>query len=199
MVNEVPYQEPEQEVILKPMTFRTHQTGAYAALLTVVIYMHVGGVSTATAITTLIANVIGALLPDMDQVSNRLWDLLPIGHLFGKVFGKLFLGHRSLSHSFLGIFLVYKGAMWLIPKLLNSNFVNVESVVWGLLVGYGSHLLLDGLTEEGLPLLFPIRWKFGFPPWKKLRIHTGRWAEKWLVFPLLLIYAIGMSVWKVVF
>ncbi|MFA5828837.1 MAG: metal-dependent hydrolase [Candidatus Shapirobacteria bacterium] len=177
------------------MTFRTHQIGAFAALLTVVAYLHVGGISTATAITALIANVVGALLPDMDQVSNRLWDLLPIGHVFGKVFGKLFLGHRSLSHSLLGIFLVYKGSMWLIPNLLNRDFVNTDSVVFAMLTGYVSHMILDGLTEEGLPLLFPIRWKFGFPPWKKLRIHTGRWVEKWVVFPLLVIYSMGLTLW----
>ena len=59
------------------------------------------------------------------------------------------------------------------------------------MIGYTAHLLADGLTEEGLPLLFPIRIKFGFPPFKKWRIKTGGWMENFIIFP----GAIGYIVW----
>ncbi|MCX6726345.1 MAG: metal-dependent hydrolase [Candidatus Shapirobacteria bacterium] len=172
------------------MISRTHEAGAVAALLAIVVYHTPQGLTAQTVIIALIANTIGALLPDIDQASNRLWDLLPGGNFTGKVLRNVFLGHRTLSHSILGILLVYEGSVWLISQLFNNNFVNVEVIIFALLIGYGSHLFLDGLTEEGLPLLWPIKWKFGFPPWKFLRIKTGHWVENWVVFPLLVVYVL---------
>jgi membrane-bound metal-dependent hydrolase YbcI (DUF457 family) len=46
-----------------------------------------------------------------------------------------------------------------------------------------SHLLADSLTIEGVPWLFPIPFKFGFPPFAFLRMKTGGWIERLLVFP----------------
>lgn len=149
-------------------------------------------------IVALIANIVGTLLPDIDQASNRLWDLLPGGDFLGEILKDLFLAHRTLSHSILGLTLVYFGGWWIIPKIFNANFVNTGIVFDALLIGYISHLLLDGLTEEGLPLLFPIKWKIGFPPIKKLRVNTGKFTEKWIVFPLILIFTVWITVsnWK---
>ncbi|OGL52755.1 hypothetical protein A3K55_01335 [Candidatus Shapirobacteria bacterium RBG_13_44_7] len=170
------------------MVSRTHSVGALALLVTAGEYLQLENLAIITVVVALVVNEIGALLPDIDQASNRLWDLLPGGEILGKVFGKLFLGHRSLSHSFLGVFLVYRGSEWLIPKLFNNSFVDPAIIFGSLMVGYVSHLILDGLTEEGLPLLFPIKWKFGLPPIKKMRIKSGRWFENYVVFPLLLVY-----------
>ena len=178
------------------MTSKTHEAGAFGALLTGYAYLR-PTMSLVTIVTALIANLVGSLLPDIDQNSNRLWDMIPGGNFIGKYMKKVFLGHRSLSHSLLGMFLVYEGSVWLIPKLFNHDFVNTGIVILALLIGYGSHLLLDSLTEEGLPLLFPLKYKFGFPPFKKLRMRTGHFMEKWIVFPLLVLYSIGLSGWLV--
>lgn len=180
------------------MTFRTHQVGALAAVLTAAVYAAPTNLKAATIITALIANAIGALLPDLDQASNRLWDLLPGGHLWGKILKNIFLGHRTLSHSLLGFFIIYKATFWLIPKLLNGLFIDINIVALALLIGYVSHLILDLITEEGIPLLWPIKWKIGVPPVKWLRIKTGHWVENWLVFPLLVGYILwlGVTSWQ---
>jgi inner membrane protein len=177
------------------MTSRTHDVGAFAALATAAVLYPPTDLRAATVIVALIANIVGALLPDLDQASNRLWDLLPGGNLVGKVLKKLFLGHRTLSHSILGVAIVYEITIRLVPKLFNATFVDPVIIIYAVLIGYLSHLVLDSITEEGIPLLFPAKWKFGFPPIKFLRIKTGHWVENLVIFPLLCIYVVGLGLW----
>ena len=61
------------------------------------------------------------------------------------------------------------------------------------MIGMVSHLIMDTLTKDGVPWLLPWGFKFGFPPLRRLRIHTGSWVELFVVFPLL----IGINVWLV--
>jgi len=163
-------------------------------LLTTVVWLDLGWLPTATIVACLIATQVGALLPDIDQASNQLWNLLPADKLLGKFLHKLFGTHRTLSHSFLGILFVYSIGLWLLPKLFNSSFINPILVFWALMIGYISHLFLDMLTEEGIPLLFPIKLKFGIPPIKSWRIKSGKWMEKFIIFPLILIYIIWFCI-----
>lgn len=172
------------------MLSRTHEVIGVAGLIMATVYFPPQHLNTATIIVALIANLIGTLLPDIDQASNRLWDMLPAGNTIGKVLKNILLGHRTISHSVVGIALVYYGMNWLIPKLLNNIYIQVNLVIISLLIGYISHLLADGLTEEGLPLLWPIKYKFGFPPFRKWRITTGKWFENWIIFPAVTIFTL---------
>lgn len=176
------------------MTSRTHDLGAFAALITVYHFLGLPFLGWPTIITASIANIVGALLPDIDQASNRLWDLIPGGNLVGRILRKLFIAHRTLSHSILGIVIIYSLTHWVIYKIFNPTFVNPGIVFLSLMIGYLSHLILDSLTEEGIPLLFPIKWKFGFPPIKWMRIKTDHWFERWIIFPGLVIYIIGAGI-----
>lgn len=175
-----------KRVILWVMISRTHEAGAFLTLIAATVYYSPNDLSEMTVLAALIANIIGALLPDIDQASNRLWDLLPGGNLIGKIFRNLFLSHRTISHSLLGLGLAYFINQWLLFRLFNNQIINPKYVFQALLIGYGSHLFLDGLTEEGIPLLFPIKWKFGWPPIKSWRIKSGKWFENWVVFPIIL-------------
>jgi len=83
---------------------------------------------------------------------------------------------------------MYKFFQFLLPKFLNSNFIDPHIILVSLMIGYISHLISDGLTEEGIPLLFPLNVSFGFPPIKKMRIKTGRWFENFVIFPSIWIY-----------
>ena len=187
------------------MLSRTHDIGAFATLLTATIYLQPSHLGMATVSISIIANIIGSLLPDIDQASNRLWDMLPGGNLIGKILRNIFLSHRTISHSILGLFLIYKFNYWLLFALFNQTFVNPEIIIYSLIIGYLSHLFLDSLTEEGIPLFFPIKWKFGFPPVKKWRIKTGRWFENWVIFPsissyiLYLFYSYSSLFYKAIF
>lgn len=176
------------------MTSRTHDVGALALLLTVAVYYPPQQMGTATIIVALIANIVGALIPDLDQASNRLWDLLPGGNLTGKVLRNLFLAHRTISHSLLGLFLTYEITMYLMPKIFNATFVEPIVVAYALIIGYISHLLLDLITTGGIPLLWPMKWKFGFPPVKFLRVKTDHWVENWIIFPAIVGYVVWMGI-----
>jgi inner membrane protein len=172
------------------MTARTHDAFAFASLVTVSAYYPPTSLSLGTLFAAVVGNIIGSLIPDMDQASNRLWDLLPAGDYIGKVFRRLFLSHRTLSHSFLGLFIIYNILGWLLPKFLNPLYIDANIVFASVMIGYVSHLLADSLTKEGLPLLFPFKIYFGVPPLKTLRITTGSWVERFLVLPAVGAYLI---------
>lgn len=170
------------------MTARTHDVFAFASLVTVATYFPPATLNTYTLFACLVGNIVGGLIPDMDEGGNRLWDLVPYGNSVAKYFRLIFYKHRTITHSLLGLFLIYKGLDWILPKLFNANFVDPHILLLSIMIGYMSHLVADGLTEEGLPLLFPLKIKFGFPPIAKWRITTGSWFEKVVVFPGLGIY-----------
>jgi inner membrane protein len=165
------------------MTARTHDAFAFASLVLAAAFYQPESINVLTLFTAVIGNNIGALLPDMDSAGNRLWDLLPAGDQVGKIFRRIFYKHRTLSHSFLGLFAIYKILEFGLPKLLNPASIDSTIVLYSIMIGYLSHLIADCLTKEGLPLLFPFRFNFGFPPVKAFRIRTGSWLEMYLIYP----------------
>lgn len=176
------------------MTSRTHDIFAFASLITVASYFPPVLLNIPTLVVASISSVVGSLLPDIDQESNRLWDLLPAGELIGHVSDGIFIAHRTISHSILGSVIVYKSFEWGLPKILNTGSIDIHVVLVSVMIGYLSHLLLDSFTEEGIPLLFPIRFRFGFPPIPSWRIKTGKWFEKFVVFPGILVYIIWFAI-----
>ena len=169
------------------MTARTHDIIAFASLLTVAAYNPPESLNLATAVASVLAADIGALLPDIDSAGNRLWDLLPAGKTLGKVFRRIFYKHRTLTHSLLGVFIVYKALGFLLPKFINPSYFDPQIILVSVMVGYISHLVADSFTKDGLPLLFPFNFDFGLPPFKALRIRTGGWFEKVIIFPAVVI------------
>jgi inner membrane protein len=165
------------------MTARTHDAFAFASLLTVAALFPSGELTLYTAAASVVGNIVGGLIPDMDQASNRLWDLLPAGDSLAKIFRRIFLKHRTITHSLLGAFLLYKLLEFALPKLLNPLYVNSHIVFISVMIGYISHLIADSFTKEGLPLFFPLGITVGIPPLKFLRVSTGSWVEKYLVLP----------------
>lgn len=170
------------------MTGRTHDLISFASLLTVASISPPDSLNLTTAVACLMGSVIGALVPDMDQATNRLWDLLPAGNLVGKVFRHLMLEHRTISHSVLGIFIFFKILVFLIPKLFNPAYVDSNLVIASLMIGILSHLIADSFTKEGIPLFFPLKITVGFPPIKALRIASGKIIETIFIFPGVLCY-----------
>lgn len=55
------------------------------------------------------------------------------------------------------------------------------------MIGFVSHLVTDAMTRQGIPLLFPLPWDFGIPPFKFLRMKTGGFVELWIVVPVLIL------------
>lgn len=145
-------------------------------------------------IAAFIANQLGGIAPDIDQPTAPFWRNLPIGGLFGRFFGKMLGGHRFLTHSILGLFLMGFLFHWLLT-FIHPLFpkINIDIVWWAFIIGMVSHLVMDSFTKEGVPWLLPIPVKFGLPPIRRLRITTGKGIENFIIFPLLIIIFIGLS------
>jgi inner membrane protein len=165
------------------MTSRTHNAIAFGSLVVAAGLFPPESLNLPTFIACIIGNNIGGLLPDMDTSGNYLWGLLPQGDTLGKYLRKIFYKHRTITHSLLGLFLIYNFFNWLLPVLFNSDFIDSRLVLISIMIGFVSHLLSDSLTEEGIPLLFPLRIAFGIPPIKRVRIKTGQWFENLVIFP----------------
>ncbi|MFC1722306.1 metal-dependent hydrolase [Patescibacteria group bacterium] len=170
------------------MVARTHDAFAFSSLVTLSVIFPPNRLNVLTIFACIIGNIIGSLIPDIDQAGNRLWDLLPAGNLIGKFARKIFYKHRTLTHSLLGAFLVFLLLQTVLPKLFNPVYVDSNLLLWSIMIGYGSHLFSDMLTKEGLPLFFPLNLNIGIPPFEFLRITTGKWVENYVVLPAVSIY-----------
>ena len=168
------------------MTARTHDLAAITAFGLVVTVQGVRSISVATALLAVLFNQIGGIFPDIDQPTAPFWRNLPIGHLFGKAFDKLLGGHRFLTHSLLGLGLFGWLFHWLF-HLINLLIPKMDAhiVWWAFMIGMVSHLFMDLFTKEGIPLLLPLPVKFGLPPFKALRLTTGKLGEKLLFLGIL--------------
>jgi inner membrane protein len=171
------------------MTGRTHDLAAVTALSVVFLSNPVQPLRLSTAIVAVIANLIGGITPDIDQPTAPFWRNLPIGNMFGRTFGKLTGGHRFLTHSAIGLSLIGFAAHWLLVFLspVMGN-IDIGYVWWAYMIGVASHIAMDMFTKEGVPILLPLPYKFGFPPIKALRITTDRWVEHLIVFPGMLTF-----------
>lgn len=169
------------------MTGRTHDLAAFTALNIVVVSTTIPHVSLGTILVALSANMIGGLAPDIDQPTGVLWRKLPIGTLYSRLFTPFLGGHRFLSHSIAGFCLFAFLSHYLLQLIGTILLVDMNIVWWSFLIGYASHLLMDSITREGVPWLFPVPYHFGFPPFAFLRMKTGGFIEKVIIFPGLLI------------
>jgi membrane-bound metal-dependent hydrolase YbcI (DUF457 family) len=109
-----------------------------------------------------LALVVGSLLPDIDTTTSGVGKFLkPASRWIESKYG-----HRTVTHSLL--FAVLVSAL-LLP--LGAN------LCVALFLGICSHLLLDTLNVNGVPLLWPVRLMFWFMPGRSMRIRYGSTAE----------------------
>lgn len=119
------------------MRYPTHFAAGLAAGLLI----------TTEPVAVLVSGV-SALLPDIDIPTSKVGRASPIiSNIINITFG-----HRGLFHSLLVAGLIY---------LLVLKFFPAYSIYC--LIGYLSHLLLDCLTPAGVPLLWPIPYRFRLP------------------------------------
>jgi inner membrane protein len=166
------------------MTGRTHDMAAFTALTLVVISQPLPEITVGTGLVAIAANLIGGIAPDIDQPTAPFWRNLPIGSIFGRFFGKLLGGHRFLSHSVIGI-IIFGVLFQIILNFLQPSIpkINLDVVWWAFMIGFVSHLVMDTFTQEGVPWLLPVPIKFGIPPVRALRVPTGGFLERFVIFP----------------
>ncbi|OQX55275.1 MAG: hypothetical protein B5M53_04455 [Candidatus Cloacimonas sp. 4484_209] len=109
--------------------------------------------------------VLFSLLPDIDHPRSAVGILL---FPFSKFISERY-GHRTITHSMMTFIPLCIFALVLIP-------VSGVPVAFAMVVGYLSHLISDGMTEMGCPLLYPDPRPFWFLP-KSLLVKTGSWQE----------------------
>jgi len=141
----------------------------------------------------------GALLPDIDNARSTLgkrlgWISRGIQHKFG---------HRTLFHSLMGLICgsaiaicieqcikyLLSSRGYVVPvRIITSSHLVFIAVLFGCIM----HIVADGLTEEGVPLLWPKRVYYGFPPNRHWRFRTGTWPEHVIVYAFMLLVAVGI-------
>jgi membrane-bound metal-dependent hydrolase YbcI (DUF457 family) len=196
------------------MLGRSHVMFGLTAAVVIDGVMHISGPALATAtpvpIDLIINKVIffsmvalGALLPDIDNAQST------IGRRFGWISKEIqhIAGHRTIFHSLLGLVLgslLALGLQQLIIFLLAqrgfifpAQFIEKTYLVFfAILIGCILHIAADGLTEGGVPLLWPNHKRFGFPPNPHWRFRTGDWPEYVIVYSCMLLVFLG--VWQAI-
>jgi membrane-bound metal-dependent hydrolase YbcI (DUF457 family) len=166
---------------------RTHEIAAAVSLVAVGAATQIPAMNFPTFTGVLLATLVGGEFPDIDQPTGRLWERLPLGGILGRLITPFAGGHRHLTHSLLG-FALFGYLANLLLHYLHQYILIDMSLVWiSFMIGFASHIIADGFTEEGVPLLFPLPWSFGLPPISRWRIKTGHWFEHLFVAPGLII------------
>ncbi len=169
------------------MTGRTHDLAAFTALNCIFATQPIPPMTFSTVIVALGSNMIGGLLPDIDDQTADIWDKARGGSFIARLIKPLIGHHRMISHSIVGLVIVGFLSKYLLALVGTVLLVDMNVVWWSLMIGYVSHLIMDSLTTEGVPWLFPLPFRMGFPPLKVLRVKTGGLSEKIIVFPGLLL------------
>ncbi len=167
------------------MTERTHDLFGLTALTLAFIYATPTQISLVTLVVVVIVNQIGSAFPDLDQPTAEFYQELPAGSLIGRLLSPLLGSHRLLSHSFIGLALFGYLLHLLLIYLSHIILIDMSLVWWSFALGYLSHLIADSFTKVGVPWFFPIPLRIGFPPFKWLRITTGKFIEKIIIYPAL--------------
>ena len=169
------------------MTGRTHDLAAFTLLNGVFIYYPLTSISLSTLFVSISANLIGGLTPDIDQPTADLWRRIPAGSISGRIIYPILGSHRMISHSLLGVIVFGFVSAKFLDAIRNVLIVDMNIVWFSFMIGFVSHLIMDVITKEGEPLLFPLPFKFGIPPFHFLRVQTGGMVEKSIIFPGLML------------
>jgi len=146
---------------------------------------------------------LGSLLPDIDNAQST------IGRKFGWISKEIqhIAGHRTIFHSLLGLLLGSLLALGLEQLVIfflaqrgfifPAQFVEKSHLVFvAVLFGCIMHIAADGLTEGGVPLLWPNHKRFGFPPNPHWRFRTGDWPEYVIVYSCMLL--VCLCIWQAI-
>lgn len=118
------------------MLYKTHL--AFGFLITMISksFVNTGNIYIFTAFALL-----GSILPDIDSGNSKISSKIPV--ISGII--SIFSRHRGIFHSLLFAILL-PGIVW--------YFVS-HTYGAALLIGYMSHLVIDGFTKEGINFLHP--------------------------------------------
>lgn len=147
--------------------------------------------ATGIAVMTMPVVALGSLMPDIDHPESAFGRRVP----FLSVPISAIFGHRGITHSLLAVLALFAGAAWAAAWFAHGAAGPTATLMtFGVLplsVGYLSHLLGDGLTVSGLPLLWPKRRCYRWPLFK-----TGSATEALFRFAMIALLT-GWGAWLV--
>lgn len=138
-----------------------------------------------------VAVMVGALTPDLDQPTANIWRRLIGGNIVGNIFQVFSGGHRHFTHSVVGIVAIGILLRWAAQHLVHPDYVPQALTLWSaFMVGYVSHPVADTLTDRGVPWLWPLPINFKVPPGpEEVRVTTDSFVERVLVRSAVVIIA----------
>lgn len=163
------------------MLGKTHKAGAVALSLTLISAEVMYPVTDSPVKSGLFVAgaVIGSLMPDLDVKSSTASKKAGLLSFITR----LFFEHRG-THSIFVLAII--GAILAIPAVLIPGGYGLP-VLWGVILGYASHILLDICTKKGCPVFNPIKINVSILPLK-----TGGIVERIIriVFIIIIIYSL---------
>ena len=164
---------------------RGHTHALFGVTTLTLVYTYTGLFEPTAASLALCAGTgaVGALVPDLDARHSTLKRELGVaGSLASTGLRLAGIKHRGLTH-----YGLTAGAVLLLAWLLARWLGHPElGLAFGL--GYTSHIVADGLTYRGVPLLWPVRSRFYLLP-RRLRVRTGGRVEELLFVGIILLLA----------
>ena len=124
-----------------------------------------------------VATAVGSLLPDIDLPTSAIGrPFFPIASWINRK-----IGHRTLTHSFLGILLFGLLAFvigWALRGWLGAS---AGSYARFLTLGFASHILIDTLNKSGVDLFWPARVRGVFFGNEGYRIGSAGRGDYWFM------------------
>ncbi|PSX03963.1 metal-dependent hydrolase [Photobacterium angustum] len=108
----------------------------------------------------LLACLFGSLLPDIDHPSSTFGKRVKlISYPLSLIFG-----HRGITHSLFALILI--GYFMLSAIDINHGFTLYQWVIFSMMVGYLSHIIIDYGSPQGVQLFYPFRRNYRFVIYK---------------------------------
>ena len=147
------------------MTAKTHMAGGIALACTMTTFFHLYEPRSLAEATVwggafVVPAVVGSLAPDIDHHNSKAANT----NLFTKLLAiiiRLTCGHRGMLHSPFFVFLLT--LIFGVVYRFYLPLAVVGEAMLGFIIGYISHLVVDMLNTQGIPLLFPFVWENGRP------------------------------------
>lgn len=149
------------------------------------IFAAIGGINILQDYRLIPIILFASLLPDIDHTKSIIGKLFsPIARAINRKYG-----HRTITHSLI----VLIGLTAAISGLQSAYFPSIKAAqVFGL--AYGSHILYDMMTIQGVPLFYPFKKNpCVLPGNPEMRLRTNSIRQETVVFCFFLVSAIFMK------
>lgn len=138
------------------MNYRTHKIGGICTGIVVSALLFTNNPSPTTFVSSLLLIIgasLGSIAPDIDKSTTKIGKnifLKPISLYIQKKYG-----HRTITHSLIVSLIGLSLLVYSSYIFRGIAFYLYSNLVIGFSIGYMSHLLLDLLTVQGIPLFYP--------------------------------------------